>query len=138
MPRSHGILNAEYSTDGGGSWVSINDLIAEESSLEPQGPEEPVEDEHGNAYWSPTYWVLNLMSLDQSSYITLKNKWDSDERVRLRFGLENGTTFEVFDDYLVPVSQRTIEGAIQGRSEGFQLGGPDQDVRVRDDDVVIS
>jgi hypothetical protein len=138
MARSHGILNAEYSTDGGGSWTPINDLIAEESSLEPQGPEEPVENEHGNAYWAPKYWVLNLVSLDESAYTSLESEWGSDNRVRLRFDLDDGDTFTVGDDYLVPVSQRTIEGTIQGRSEGFQLGGPDQDVRVRDDDVTIS
>jgi len=136
--RAHGITKAEFSTDQGNTWTEINRLVAEESSLEPQGPREPAQDEHGNAYWAPKYWVLNLEALDDSAYATLDTEYGNDNKVRLRFDLEDGTTFECDIDILVPVTQRTIEGSVQGRSEGFMIGGPDQDVQIRDDDVTIS
>lgn len=137
MARSHGIKGAEYSTDGGSTWTPIDLIVEEDSSLEPQGPEEPVEDPYGNAYWAPKFWNLNLVSLDESAYAALNTEWGGDNKVRLRFDLD-GETFEMTSDHLVPVSQRTIEGRVEGRSEGFQLGGPDQDVRVPDADVTIS
>lgn len=136
--RAHGITKAEYSTDSGTSWTEIKRIHAEESSLEPQGPREPVQNEHGNAYWAPKYWVLNLVALDDSAYSTLDTEYGNDNKVRLRFDLEDGTTFQCDIDILVPVTQRTIEGSVQGRSEGFMIGGPDQDVNIRDADVTIS
>lgn len=140
MARGHGITKAEYSTDSGTNWTQINNLVPDGQvgcSLTPQGLEEPVEDPQGNSYSAPEYWNIQLEALDDSAYSTLDSEHSSDNKVRFRFTLEDGGTFTCDVDILAPVHKREIQGAVQGRSEGFVMGDA-QDVRIRDDDVTIT
>lgn len=121
---SNGITGAYYGTTAAPS-TAINNLISDESKIEFEDEEGNPVDPYGNQYAGVLYALITLRALDLAAFTAIRTNYKAGTKQYFKFDLVpttgTATATTAIGVNLQSLKPLTIEGRVQGRSDGFEM-----------------